>query len=56
MGTPLEGETMATFVLSALIGLGVVLGMRSFIKGRGSCGDCDCSCPVKEEKNQSHTS
>lgn len=45
---------MATFVISCLIGAGVIFGFRSFIKGKGSCGDCDCSCPVKEEMHH-HT-
>lgn len=45
---------MATIIIASLIAVAVVLGLRSFIKGRGSCGDCDCSCPVKDEMHQTH--
>lgn len=40
---------MATVIIAGLIGIAVIWGFRSFIKGKGSCGDCDCSCPVKAE-------
>ncbi|MEY8462427.1 FeoB-associated Cys-rich membrane protein [Streptococcus merionis] len=38
-----------TIILGILIAIVVVLGLRSFVKGKGSCGDCDCTCPIKEE-------
>lgn len=44
---------MATIILTTLIALGVVAGLRSFIKGMGSCGECQCSCPIKEEMRHS---
>ena len=40
---------MATIIIAALIAFGAIMGLRSFIKGKGSCGDCNCSCPVKDE-------
>lgn len=40
---------MATIVLTILISIGVVFGLKSFLKGRSSCNDCACSCPVKDE-------
>lgn len=43
---------LATIIIAGLIALAVFLGMRSFIKGKGSCGDCDCSCPVKDEMHK----
>lgn len=43
----------ATIVLAGLIGLGVIWGLISFIKGKGSCGDCACSCPIKDEMQKS---
>ncbi|MGT2960455.1 FeoB-associated Cys-rich membrane protein [Streptococcus caballi] len=44
---------LATIIITGLIALAVFWGMRSFIKGKGSCGDCDCSCPVKDEMRKS---
>ncbi|MGT2932605.1 FeoB-associated Cys-rich membrane protein [Streptococcus catagoni] len=46
---------MATLIIASLIGLAVILGLRSFISKKGSCGDCDCQCPVKEEMKGSHS-
>ncbi len=40
---------MATYIIAGLIALCVVLASRSYIKKKGSCGDCHCSCPIKEE-------
>lgn len=46
---------MSTVIITALIVLGVIFGLRSFIKGKGSCGECSCSCPIKEEMHHSVT-
>ncbi|MGT2754513.1 hypothetical protein [Streptococcus ovis] len=43
---------IATIVLTVLIATGVLFGLRNFIKGKGSCGDCNCSCPIKEEMHK----
>lgn len=43
---------MTTIILAVLIAFTVIWGFRSFIKGKGSCGDCDCSCPVKDEMHK----
>lgn len=43
---------MATLVITLIIALAVFYGLRSFIKGKGSCGDCNCSCPVKNEMHK----
>ena len=44
---------MATIIIALLIAVGVVMGLRSYIKGKGSCGDCDCNCPVKDNQRKS---
>ncbi|KEY48484.1 MULTISPECIES: FeoB-associated Cys-rich membrane protein [Streptococcus] len=44
---------MATIMIALLIAVGVVMGLRSYIKGKGSCGDCNCSCPVKDNQRKS---
>ena len=43
---------MATIILMILIGVGVFFGLRTFVKGKVSCGDCACSCPIKDEMNK----
>lgn len=45
---------MATIIIAAIIAFAVFRGFRSFIKGKGSCGDCDCdcNCPVKDEMHK----
>lgn len=43
---------MSTIIIAAIIAFAVFMGFRSFIKGKGSCGDCECSCPVKEEMHK----
>ena len=43
---------MATIIIALLIALAVFMGLRSFIKGKGSCGDCNCSCPVKDSQHK----
>lgn len=43
---------MATLVITLIIAVAVFYGLRSFIKGKGSCGDCNCSCPVKNEMHK----
>ncbi|WP_303972355.1 FeoB-associated Cys-rich membrane protein [Streptococcus merionis] len=40
---------VTTIILGILIALACVFGLRNFVKGKGSCGDCDCTCPIKEE-------
>ncbi|MGT2687212.1 FeoB-associated Cys-rich membrane protein [Streptococcus porcinus] len=40
---------MSTFIIVVLIVGGVIWGIYHYFKGEGSCGDCDCSCPVKDE-------
>ena len=43
---------MSTIIIAAIIAFAVFMGFRSFIKGKGSCGDCDCNCPVKDEMHK----
>ena len=43
---------MATLVITLIIAVAVFYGLRSFIKGKVSCGDCNCSCPVKNEMHK----
>lgn len=43
---------MATIIIALLIAVGVVMGLRSYINGKGSCGDCNCSCPVKDNQRK----
>ena len=40
---------MSTIIIALLIAVAAVLGIRQYIKQKGSCGDCSCACPVKEE-------
>ncbi len=40
---------MATIIISIAIAVAAILAIRSYIKKKGSCGDCDCACPIKEE-------
>lgn len=43
---------MATIIIALIIVFAVFMGLRSFIKGKGSCGDCNCSCPVKDSQHK----
>ncbi|EFQ58115.1 FeoB-associated Cys-rich membrane protein [Streptococcus downei] len=43
---------MSTYIIAGLIALAVIAGLRHYIKQKGSCGDCDCACPVKEEMHK----
>ena len=45
--------TMSTFIIAILIAAGAFLGIRHYVKQKGSCGDCDCACPVKDEMKKS---
>lgn len=40
---------MSTFIIAALIAVALVMGLRRYWKQKGSCGDCQCSCPIKEQ-------
>ncbi|MFC3932666.1 FeoB-associated Cys-rich membrane protein [Streptococcus dentapri] len=40
---------MSTIIIATLIILAVLMGIRHYIKQKGSCGDCDCACPIKDE-------
>ncbi len=44
---------MWTVIIAALILLAMVLGMRSYIKQKGSCGDCHVDCAIKQEIRRS---
>jgi|GEM_PF-892634 hypothetical protein len=44
---------IATIILALGIAVAVFFGLKSFIKGRGSCGDCACPCPIKDEMKKS---
>ncbi|MFD0845170.1 FeoB-associated Cys-rich membrane protein [Streptococcus saliviloxodontae] len=46
---------MSTFIIFGLILVLVFISLRSFIKGKGSCGDCDCACPIKDKMSHSET-
>ena len=37
---------MSTIIIAAIIAFAVFMGFRSFIKGKGSCGDCECNFTV----------
>ena len=45
---------MSTFIIAFIIFALTGLSIRYYIKGKGSCGDCECSCPVKEEMHKAH--
>ena len=45
---------MSTFIIAFIILALTGLGIRYYIKGKGSCGDCECSCPVKEEMHKAN--
>ena len=47
---PFYFVSFIAFIIFALAGLGI----RHYIKGKGSCGDCECSCPVKEEMHKAN--
>ncbi|MGT2924532.1 FeoB-associated Cys-rich membrane protein [Streptococcus caviae] len=44
---------MSTIIIALLIAVCVFLGMRHYLKQKGSCGDCSCACPIKEEIKKS---
>ena len=44
---------MSTILLAFLIVILAILGLRHFLKAKGSCGDCQCHCPVKQEMQKS---
>lgn len=46
---------MSTLIIASLIGIAALLGLRSFISKKGSCGDCHCSCPIKEQMKESES-
>ncbi|EHI75308.1 membrane protein [Streptococcus criceti] len=43
---------MSTLIIASLIALAVLAGLRHYIKQKGSCGDCDCACPIKNEMHK----
>ena len=43
---------LCLYIIAAIIAFAVFRGFRSFIKGKGSCGDCDCNCSVKDEMHK----
>lgn len=43
---------LATIIVFLVIATLIILSLKSFIKGKGSCGDCGVSCPVKEEMHR----
>lgn len=45
---------MSTFIIAFIIFALAGLGIRHYIKRKGSCGDCECSCPVKEEMHKAN--
>ena len=48
----LGGIVMSAFIIAFIIFALAGLGIRHYIKGKGSCGDCDCNCPVKDEMHK----
>ncbi|EHJ53080.1 hypothetical protein [Streptococcus macacae] len=44
---------MSTIIIAAVIIFLGFLGIHHYIKQKGSCGDCDCACPVKDEMHKS---
>ena len=40
---------IATINLALGFAAAVFFGLKSFVKGKGSCGACACSCPIKDE-------
>ena len=40
---------IATIILALGIAAAVFFGLKSVVKGKGSCADCACSCPIKDE-------
>ena len=45
---------MSTFIIAFIILLWLVLASVTISNGKGSCGDCECSCPVKEEMHKAN--
>ena len=45
---------MSTFIIAFIIFALAGLGIRHYINGKGSGGDCECSCPVKEEMHKAN--
>ncbi|WP_215194533.1 FeoB-associated Cys-rich membrane protein [Streptococcus parasanguinis] len=45
---------MSTIIIAIILFGLAFLGFRHYIKRKGSCGDCECSCPIKDEMHQSH--
>ncbi|MGT2929033.1 FeoB-associated Cys-rich membrane protein [Streptococcus dentasini] len=43
---------MSTIIIASLIVLAMLGGIRHYVKQKGSCGDCDCACPIKEEMHK----
>ena len=44
---------MSTLIIAALIAIAAFLAVRNYIAKKGSCGDCDCDCGVKDEMRKS---
>lgn len=42
---------MSTILITVLIFL-AGLGLRSYLKGKGSCGDCKCSCLIIQQSHR----
>ena len=43
---------MSTSHIAVLIFSLARLSLRSYLKGKGSCCDYECSCPIKEEMHK----
>lgn len=39
---------MWTIVIFIVIVLAAGYALRSMVKGKGACGDCNCQCEIKE--------
>lgn len=40
---------MSTLIIAIIVFVLAFLSLRHYRKQKGSCGDCNCSCPVKEQ-------
>ncbi|MGT2934298.1 FeoB-associated Cys-rich membrane protein [Streptococcus castoreus] len=47
---------MSTLLIAVLLGILVILSVTHLLRQKGACGDCHCSCPIKDEMKSSNKS
>ncbi|MGT2807836.1 FeoB-associated Cys-rich membrane protein [Streptococcus iniae] len=43
---------MSTLIIALIILILALLSLSYYRKQKGSCGDCQCSCPVKDQMSK----